>query len=246
MPQKPLPTDARNGLRNAQARLQSAKDALKEAGQVAGRASEDLNRASDSLQAFDGLDAEFAKCRIDALRKGSWTGYPPQLAKKRLERLAAQEDATAAQHAYAILKGQEDDARANVSIAGRELEEAAAETFCESVGDVVKMLVEANEKVEFLKRILRGACVPFGSPGWERLRADQRTSIMASAVRGADLPAGTLASWRELDIQATNAVAPRPSNGEVSASDRAYWQAFAEALATNPDADPGPLPGFSK
>jgi hypothetical protein len=238
----PTQTDARDSLRNAQAASQSAKDALAEAGQVAGRASADLKRASDSLKVFADLEAQFAKCRIDALRKGEWTGYPPQLAKKRLERLAAQEDATAAQHAFAHLNAQEAEARANVAFAERELEEKTAAVFCESVGDVVRQLNEANERCDFLKRILRGACVPFGSPGWERLRADQRTNIMQTAIRGADLPAGTLQPWRELDVAATNAVAPRPSNGEVSASDRAYWQTFAQELATNPEALLGPLP----
>jgi hypothetical protein len=238
--------DARSNLRMRQEQLQAAKDALKEAEKVAIRASEDLNKSADSLKGFDGLDTQFSKARIEALRKGEWKGYPPELSKKRIARLAAQEDFQHAQHAYSILKGQEDDARANVTIAAREVEEAAAAAFCEQIGDVVRQLNEANLHCESLRGVLRASCLPFGSPGWERLQPSQRDAIMLSAVRGAGLPVGTLGPWREIHVAASNAVHPPPSNGEVDADVRAFWFAFATALASDADAQPGPLPVSKK
>jgi hypothetical protein len=234
-------SDARNILRSALATLQAARAALGEAEQVARRAEEDLNRATNSLSAYANLDEQFAKARIEALKRGKWEGYPAELQKKRMERLAAQEDAGHAQHAFAILKGQEDDARSDVVVAEREVDEAAAVAFCEQVGDVVRQLEQANQHCEFLRRVLRGACLPFGSPGWERLKEDQRTLIMQSTIRGAGLPVGTLRPWRDLEVAAFNAVHPRIS-GEVEAEDRSYWQALSKAIASDPDTKAGPLP----
>jgi hypothetical protein len=234
-------SDARNILRTALAGLQAARAALGEAEQVAGRAEEDLGHATNSLKAYDGLDEQFAKARIEALRKGKWTGYPAKLQTKQRERSAAVEEERHAKHAFDILKGQADDARANVAIAEREVEEAAAVAFCEQVHDVVRQLNEANRQRDYLHQVLRGACLPFGSPGWERLLPDQRSNIMVNTIRGAGLPTGTLQPWKELDAAASTAVFARPS-GEVNPDATAYWQTFAQAIKSDADAQAGPLP----
>jgi hypothetical protein len=237
-------SDARNILRSALATLQSARAALGEAEQVASRAAEDMNKSTNSLKSFDGLDEEFAKARIEALKRGAWTGYPKALQAKRLERMTAQEDAEHARHASEILNAQMDDARSDVVVAEREVDEAAAVAFCEQVHDVVRQLEQANQHCEFLHRVLRGSCLPFGGPGWDRLLPNQRTYIMATEIRGAGLPAGTLAPWRDLHAAAYNAVYSPRTSGEVNAeASAAYWQAFAKAIVNgDADAEAGPLP----
>jgi hypothetical protein len=237
-------SDARNSLRNALAEVQTAKHAVKDAELVARRAAEDLSQAAGALKAFDDLDGQFAEYRIAALKRGKWKGYPPELREKRIEKLSAVEEGEHARRAVEVLNSQLDDARDNVTLAERALDEAAASAFCEQVAAVVQQLHEANQHCEFLHGVLRASCVPFGIPGsWERLNADQRTNIMATTIRGASLPAGTLQQWREIDAAASEAVyQPRKSNGEVNAEARAYWQAFAQELTKNADAKPGPLP----
>jgi hypothetical protein len=231
----------RENLRNALDGLQAAKDALVAAEQVVNRAQEDLGRATDALEAFAGLDQEFSAVRVAALKAGAWTGYPSELQQKQRERLDAQEDASSAQRAFEILKAEADDARADVVVAERVLQEFSAVAFCAEVETVVKDLEQLNQQRDRLHQVLRGACLPFAVPGFERLAPDQRTNIMASAIRSAGLPVGTLAAWRELDVLASNAVYARP-NGEASEDITAYWQTFAKAIATDPDAQPGPLP----
>ncbi len=236
-------SDARNSLRAALATLTTARVALGEAEQVTNRAAEEANKSTNALKAYDGLDEELAKARIEALKRGAWTGYPKALQAKRLERLAAQEDAEHARHASEILNAQMDDARSDVVVAEREVDEAAAVAYCEQVAEVVRQLEQANQHCQFLHRVLRGSCVPFGGPGWDRLLPDQHTNIMASVIRGAGLPAGTLSAWRDLHAAAYNAVHAPHTSGEVNAAEAStYWQAFGKALKDHADAQAGPLP----
>jgi len=235
---------ARDQLRAAVDAVKAAKDAVQAAEVVTRRAAEDLNAAINTLQAFGNLDDQFSKVRIEALKNGRFTGYPAELREKRLERLAAQEEAQHCRRAHEVLSAELDNLRDEVAFAERRLDEAAAAVFTEQVGNVVALLNEANRQCEYLQRVLEGALLPFGVPGhWERLMPNQRTNIMADSIRGVGFPAGTLAEWRMLDAAASNAVhQARTRNGEVNAEARAYWQDFAGALKSNPNAEPGPLP----
>jgi hypothetical protein len=235
---------ARDRLLAAIDAVSDAQVACTAAKQIADRGVTDLNRATAALQPFESLDARMAACRVQALKAGEWQGYPTELRSEALRKIHATEEARHAQLASHQLNAELEDARDNLAIAERELDEAAASVFTEQVAEVVAKLDEVNREREYLRRLLRGAGVPFGGPGFERLAPVQRENVMADIVRGAKFPAGTLQDWREVNALATTALMQLrlPDSDEADAVARAYWRRFAEAILCDPDADPGPLP----
>src|ERR1700733_12363185 len=199
-----LPTEERQEASTVRDRLRATIDAVKAARvtctaakQIADRGIADLNRATTTLQSFESLDARMAQARIQALKAGKWEGYPAELRAQQLEKIHALEEAKHAKLASDQLDAELDDARDNLVIAERTLDEAAAAVFTEQVAEVVAKLDAVNREREYLRRVLRGAGVPFGGPGFEWLLPVQRENVMANAVRGANFPAGTLQGWRE-------------------------------------------------
>lgn len=235
---------AHDSLHAASVAVKTARGAVQAAEQIANRAAEDLSRATEALKAFDSVDELFAQHRIAALKAGRWQGWPSELREKRIEKLAAIEEAEHSRRAFEALNAEVDDARGNLTIAERELDEAAASVFTARVAEVVGQLEVLNVQREYLRRVLRGAGVPFGGPGFERLAPVQRENVMADTVRGAKFPAGTLQDWREVNAAATTALMQSrlPDSEAADATARAYWQRFAAAILCDPDAEPGPLP----
>jgi hypothetical protein len=236
---------ARDKLRSAIDKVQTCKDAVRIAKEVADRGIADLNRATNALRPFESLDARLARARIDALKVGRWEGYSDELRTAQKEKIHALEEAKHAKAASDQLDAELDDARDALMIAERAVDEAAADVFTEVVGDVVAQLERLNREREYLRRVLRGAALPFGAPGlFERLQVGQRRSLTVNAVRGAELPAGTLEGWLQLHGSVLRALSPPrlPDSEEADLAARAYWQGFAKELASDPDAQPGPLP----
>jgi hypothetical protein len=241
MPQVSSP---RVQLREAIAAVKIAELACTAAKQIADRGIADLNRATTALQPFESLDARMAQARIQALKAGKWEGYPAELRGQQLEKIHALEEAKHAKLASDQLDAELNDARDNLVIAERTLDEAAAAVFTEQVAEVVAKLDAVNREREYLRRVLRGAGVPFGGPGFERLMPVQREHIMADAVRGAKFPAGTLQGWREVNAAATTSLSQGhpPDNDVADATARAYWQRYASSILNDPEAQPDPLP----
>jgi hypothetical protein len=235
---------ARDRLHAAIDAVISAQVACTAAKQIADRGVTDLKRSTEALQPFESLDARMAACRVQALKAGEWQGYPTELRSQQLEKIHATEEAKHAQLASDQLNAELEDARENLVIAERTLDEAAAVVFTEKVAEIVAKLDEVNREREYLRRVLRGAGVPFGGPGFERLTPGQRENVMADSVRGAKFPAGTLHGWREVNAAAITALMQShlPDSDAADATARTYWQAFANGLASDPDAEPGPLP----
>jgi hypothetical protein len=232
-------------------RLRAAIDAVKAgqmactaAKQIADRGIADLNRATTALQPFENLDARMAACRVQALKAGEWQGYPTELRSQALEKINVMEEVRHAKSASDQLNTELDDARDNLAIAERELDEAAACVFTEAILEVVTTLNALNVEREYLRRVLRGAGVPFGGPGFERLTATQRENVVASAIRGTDLPAGNLQGWREVDAAVVTALAQvrLPDSPTADPTARGYWQRFAASILSDPDVEREPLP----
>jgi hypothetical protein len=236
---------ARDRLRAAIAGVKAAEVACAAALQIADRGIADLNRATSSLQPFESLDERMAACRVQALKVGEWQGYPTELRNQALEKIHAMEEGKAAKSASDQLNAELDDARDNLAIAQRTLDEAAASVFTEEVTVVVEQLNAVNREREYFTPSSAGrAGVPFGGPGFERLTPVQRENVMADSVRGAQLPAGTLQGWRELNAAVTTALnqGRLPDSDAADATARAYWQRFAASILNDSDAEADPLP----
>lgn len=240
----PQVSSTRVQLREAIAAVKTAELACTAAKHIADRGIADLNRATTALQPFESLDARMAQARIQALKAGKWEGYPAELRGQQLEKIHALEEAKHAKLASDQLDAELNDARDNLVIAERTLDEAAAAVFTEQVAEIVAKLDAVNREREYLRRVLRGAGVPFGGPGFGLLTPVHRDDLTANAVRGAKLPAGDLQGWHRLNATATTSLSQvrLPDSEAADATTRAYWQRFATSILNDPDAEPDPLP----